>query len=501
MVRRGWLLVAAGILLFGIGTAAENRTRYEALRSTFSPDLASFHNQAFNQAHGRDISYLFMSSWFRPGDFDGPSVFRSNHFSPLRLFVVPQIYRLRPRIETLMLLQGLCVGLGALGLYALAAEQGRSPALGLLLAFSYLLHPATLNLAANDFREIALGAGPALLALWLHASGRGAAFVLAALVTLSARSEYALLVAALPLVNRRFERGRTRVPAWLPPGLAAAWGVAAHLYYMHFYGVTWPALGYAASKPLAELASELARRGPAFFALLQGPAILGLLTPEAFAVALPFAALAKRVHATEFPPHHLQHLAPAIVAVFWAFAVSLVRLLDRPWLARRRRLAIGVLGLAAIASFAVFVRAAALAYPRDLHRFERLAEWVEALPADATVVAHDSLLARLSDHTRVIDYTRLPLGSQTATPEQAAAALPAIVSCADLVALQEDPALEALVAGSGLFEAPRSFRRYRLFFRRGDAPRVGDPDAVLQRALLWDQLSREQRRGATLARW
>ena len=116
-------------------------------------------------------------------------------------------------------------------------------------------------------------------------------------------------------------------------------------------------------------------------------------------------------------------------------------------------------------------------------------------------MAHGSLVARLSDHTRVIDYTRLPFGSETPTAEQAAAALPAIVPCADLVAILEDEGLEELVRGSGRFEGPRVFRRYRIFLRRADAPRVAEPDAVLQHALLWDELSPLQRRGATLARW
>ncbi|HET7294618.1 MAG TPA: DUF2079 domain-containing protein [Vicinamibacteria bacterium] len=497
---RGWVVVAAGALLFGVASAAENFTRYAALRSTFAADLGSFHNQAFNQAQGRDISYLFMASWFKPGDFDGPSVYRSCHFSPLRTLVIPWIYRLHPRIETLMLLQGLAIGIGALGLYGLALERARSPGLGLLLAVSYLLHPAVLNLAANDFREIALGLGPALIALWLHATGRTAAFVAAALVALSARSEYALLVAAVPLLARRLVPAPSRVPVWLPPALAASWGVLAHGYYQHFYGVTWPVLGYAGQRPLVEVGAELVRRMPALFALMQAPAMVGLLTPEAWALALPFAALAKRVHATEFPPHHLQHLAPALAAVFWAFAVTLVRHWDGPWLAARRGRAVAALCGATLVSFAVFAHAAASAYPRDLGRFDRLGEAIDGLPADATVVAHGSLAARLSRHTRVIDYTRLPFGAPPSA-EEAATTLPVLVACADLVAIMEDPALESLVRESGIFEAPRTFRRYRLFLRREDAPRVADADARLQRALLWDRLSSEQRRGATLARW
>jgi hypothetical protein len=497
----GWLGVACAVLVFAAAVTAENRARYLSLRSTFAPDLGCFDNQAFNVSQGRDVTYLSMAAWFPGGDFDGPSVYRSAHFTPLRTLLVPQLYRLWPRVETLMFLQGLFVGVGALGLYGFALDRTGRPALGLALAGSYLLHPALLATASNDVREITFGIGPALVALWLHAAGRFRLAALAALLALAARSEFALLVAAFGIVNfRLLPPAARRTGLLLPVVLAAAWGALAETYYRYYYGTHWPLLAFASGaggEPLASIVATWLSRLPQFFALLLLPAVGALATPEAFALAMPFVALAKRVHATQFPPHHLQHLSPAVVAIFWGFAASLVAL------ARRRSvsgaLVIAGLWAAALACAAFYAVAAWSAYPRDLEPFARFERWDERLPADATILVPGSLAARFSGHTRVLNYDRLPMPKE-ATPAEVDAALGTIIAAADLAVVFDDvPEIAARVAGSGLFEKPRVFRRYTVFARRPDAPRVDRPDARIQAALLWDRFSARQRRGATLA--
>ncbi len=497
--RSGWLVVLAGVLLFALAVTAENRTRYRALRSTYSADLGSFHNQAVNQAHGRDSTYLFMAAWFKPGEFDGPSVFRSAHFSPLRTLLLPQLYRLYPRIETLMLLQGLLVGVGAFGLYGLALEKAQSTGLGLLLAGSYLLHPAIIHTACNDFREITLGIGPGLVALWLYASGRSRCFALTALVVLSARSEYVLLVAAIPLLAARVAPSEParRVRFWLPVTLALAWACVAEGYYRYYYGISWPLLVYAFEHAGEGVVGTLGGRLVPFFKLMLLPAALAIGTPEAFALALPFVALAKRVHALEFPPHHLQHLAPAMVLVFWGFALTSLRIWDARL--RLRRSLSALLAVAAALGFGYFSGVTWQRYPRDVNRFARLAAWADGLPVDSTVVVDSSLCARFSGYLRVLDYGNLPMGAAHPSPEQGESALAAVVASADLVIVHDAPQLAALVRGLELFEPQQSFKRYLAFVRKRSAPRVERPDEVLQRALLWRQLPARARRGASLA--
>jgi hypothetical protein len=485
-------LVLALVLVFAALVTAENRARTLALRSTYPQDLGSFNNQAWNAAHGRDVSYLSMAAWFKPGDFDGPSVRRSAHFTPLRVLVLPLAYRLVPRIETAMFLQALAVGIGAIGLYGFAIARTRSAACGLVLVAAYLLHPAILNTSANDFREIVLGIGPALLALWLHATGRYRGFVLAALVTLAARSEWAVVVAAAGIVNYRLAPRRPLVSIGLPIALAAGWGVLAEVYYRHYYGVHWPLLAFASGESLATTVAQWAFRLVPFVKLMQLPALLALGAPEAAALAMPFVALAKRVHATEFPAHHLQHLAPAMAAVFWGFACAVTAL----WGRARTALAAIVLG-ASLVSFVVFARADWTAYPRELAPYEELGSWADALPPDATVVVPGALAARFSAHARVLDYENLP--TSALTPEEGATVLSRVVASADFVVTREAPELETIVRDTGLFEPVGRFRLYKAFARRADAPRVADPDAVLQRALGWERLTPLQKRGASLA--
>ncbi len=496
--RRGFAIVTVAVFLFAIGVTVENRARTEALRSTFAPDLGSFHNQAFNIARGRDISYLPMAAWFEGGDFDGPSVYRSAHFSPLRTLLLPLLYRFWPRLETLMFLQGLLIGLGAFGLYGFVLDRTRHVGLGLAAAGTYLLHPAILATATNDLREITLGIGPALIALRLHAAGRFRLSAVAAVVALAARSEFALLVAAFGFVNfRLLPPAARRVGLLLPIALAVAWGGLADVYYRHYYGVHWPLLAFAGGQSPAAALWQWASRLPQFFLLMLLPALGALATPEAFALAMPFVALAKRVHSMQFPPHHLQHLSPAIVAIFWGFAASLVFWAKHPS-GRDRRVVAGLWAVA-LACGGMFAGAAWNAYPRELKPYQRLYKWADRLPADATIVVPGFLSARFSDHTRVIDYTRLPMTHRT-TPAEQDAALTAVIGLADLVVVYEgDPAVWERTERSGLFEKPHVFRRYAIFPRRRDAPRVVDADARLQAALLWSRFDALEARGATLA--
>jgi hypothetical protein len=271
----------------------------------------------------------------------------------------------------------------------------------------------------------------------------------------------------------------------------------AEAYYRYFYGVSWPLFVYATSHSGGGLAGSLGQRLVPFFELMLLPAAFAVLTPEAFGMALPFVALAKRVHALQFPPHHLQHLAPAMVLVFWGFALTALRI----WGARPRLRGwfVAVLGVAAVASFGYFSVLSWQRYPRDLHRFARLARWADALPVDSTVVVDASLCARFSGYLRVLDYEHLPMGSPYSSPEQGEAVLAAVAASADLVAARDAPQLVALVRRLGLFEPPQRFKRYRIFVRKRSAPRVERPDETLQRALLWQQLPSLARRGATLA--
>jgi hypothetical protein len=491
--RRACAALGGAVLLFALATAALDWLCFANLDSGSAFDLGAFNNQAFCIAHHRDVMYVGIGTWFKPGDREGPSVYRSNHFSPLRLAIVPQLYRLRPRLSTLFLVQGLFVGLGAFGLFGYALDRSASVGLAALLAATYLLHPAILHLAATDYRDISLGVGPALVALWLHARGSRGAFAVAALVMCAARSEFVPLLATFGLMNLRSRRASALWHFGLPVALALGWALLSQAYYAYFYGSVWPVLSHTAEHRSLETFAALLERVPLFLRTMLLPGFVSIASPESFALALPWVALARGVSAPAFPHPHLQHLAPAMVAVFWGFTAAIVRYW--PPEPGRRRIATGLLLLAAGASALQFgVAALHTDPPEGAHRYARLLEWDAAIPADATVAAPMDLLAHFSHHTRVLPTNELPTGDGPFTEDPVVA----VVRAADFVVAEpgQRTVTDAVV---GIFEEIDHFKGYRAYRRLKDAPIVPDPDALLQRSLGWEHLSASRRRWATLA--
>jgi hypothetical protein len=486
-----------------MATATVNWIKYASLRSTYAYDLGFFHNIAFNQALGRDTAYLFAASWFSPGDHDGPSVYRSNHFSPMRLILLPQVYRLWPHMATFLTLHSLMIGAGAAALYYLGTRRTGRTWIGLLLAGSYLAHPAVLHMAFNDFREIQLGVAPALFALAFHAEGRRVPFLAAALLMLACRGEYAFLLACFGPLNWRLTATGKRDPFWwgAPLLLAVAWLLLAGLYYHAAYGVFFPwgaKLGATAS---GGALFTLVERLPAFLRTMLLPAALGVLTPEAFAVALPFVAGAASVRWPAFPPHDLQHLSPALVATFWAFAATVVRYAPRLLAMRARTVwASAILGAVTLAACVQFAAATLQAYVLGgAPRYDALARLDAALPADATALVPKRLAARFSAHARVLTYEALPLEAGAGLSREAwLGALSEVLGACDLVATERQAWLDRLILASGRFAPPLPTDGVHVFLPRPEARRSPDPDGDLQRALRWSEMPSFRRRWATI---
>jgi len=488
--------LAAGMVLFAVATTSTNWVRYESLRSTWPYDLGYFNNDLFNLVNGRTTGYFFVTAWFDPKEHDGPSVFRTTHFFPLQNVVLPLLYRVSPSMLTLLLFQGVLVGLGALPLFWLVAGRTGEPRLGLLVALSYLLHPAILDTAINDYRAIALGLPLALFALWFHAARRPLWFVASSVLMLSARDEYALLLPFFGLINWRLTGARERSLRWIlaPVLIALLWAGLAHAYYLAAYGRSWPVVGYAVgSQELVEAGLDPLARLALFFRIGLLPAGLGLLTPEALVVGVPFFAAAREVGWPDFPYLHFQHLSPVLVVVFWAFGCAVVWLrrgvlragTRAPWLER-------ALAAAAVLSFVPFGWGAAGTYFfSGSSPYEVLDEIDNSLPMDATIVVPMQLSARFSHHTRVLVYEHLPVGTKAPLAHQERTALAErLFSVSDLVAVKRgDLWANETLAGLGRFRPGRTVGEFRIFVARSDAPRPADPDAALQRILRWDQMS------------
>ena len=112
---------------------------------TFSYDLGNY-NQAFYTTlfEGR----LFYYTADLPANPSG-SLF-GVHFTPLFFILLP-IYFLYPRPETLLIVQSIVIGLGALPIYYMTTRKLKNELLGLLLAGLYLLNPAVQGINWYDF--------------------------------------------------------------------------------------------------------------------------------------------------------------------------------------------------------------------------------------------------------------------------------------------------------------------------------------------------------------
>jgi len=507
-------LVIAGVVLFSLATTYLNWVKHISLRPTWSYDLALYHNTAFNLTQGRTIHYLLVDAFFSRwkhhervwDEHEGPSIYRSTHFSPMRMLVFNQLYRLRPNIVTLFFLQSLIIALGALPLYLFGTQQTREPRLGLLLALSYLLHPVVLQMAFNDFRDIQLGVSFALFALWFHATRRPVPFVVAALLMLSCREEYLFLLALFGVINWRLISSQDRRLRWAlaPLLLALLWAGVTNSYYVYFYGRPSPFPGHsgAALKGWTEFALGELQRLPGFLRTMLLPLAVGALIPDAIVVALLFMSRSDAGAWPAFPHSQLHQFSPAVAVIFWAFVCGVVRLW--PWLTQnrqRRAWGQGALLAAALVGFAQFGWGAARAYLiGGFPRYEELTRINDALPADATVMAHWHVVARFSNHMRVFSQQGLPLGTGPARREpEIRAVLPEVIAVCDLVATgPEDGWIDALVVESGRFLAPQRVNRFHIFVAKADAPRPSNPDLRLQEILRWDQMSKTKRRWADI---
>jgi len=162
-----------------------------------------------------------------------PINYLGNHFAPI-LFLVTPLYALKQDARTLLALQSLLLGLGAVPIYLLAQEKLRSTVLAVALSASYLLFPALHGINTFDFHQIALATSLLLWALYCLETGRTKLFLLFLLLAAATKEEVALTVAAfgvyLFLVKRRY-------------GLGTALSVGGIAYFVLVVGYVMPALG------------------------------------------------------------------------------------------------------------------------------------------------------------------------------------------------------------------------------------------------------------------
>jgi uncharacterized membrane protein len=149
--------------------------------------------------HDQAMYTLLHLGYMRSTQYGAEAInYIGDHFSPIFYLLAP-LYAIHQDARTLLVLQSLALGLGAIPVFLLAHDKTKSPGLGVTLAASYLLYPALHGVNTFDFHQIALVVPLLLFSLYFLESGRDRAFLVTLALALMVKEEVALTVAAIGL--------------------------------------------------------------------------------------------------------------------------------------------------------------------------------------------------------------------------------------------------------------------------------------------------------------
>ena len=195
---------------------------------TFAFDLGIQDQVIYNIVHSGRMTTTLLGASERLYD----------HFSPL-FYVLAPIYALFPHASTLLILQSLALGAGAIAVYLLAREKAAGTPLAVALAASYLLHPALHGVNIRDFHQIAFATSLLLFSLYFLERRRDLAFLIALFLALLAKEEIALSVAAIGLyVLLVKRRSRLGIPVTL---FGLAYFIVTTVWLLPWLGTIGPA--------------------------------------------------------------------------------------------------------------------------------------------------------------------------------------------------------------------------------------------------------------------
>jgi uncharacterized membrane protein len=193
---------------------------------TYAFDLGNYDNMFFNLMHGHPFR-----TWSVLNGAKNWSML-SNH-AELTMFLLMPIYALRPRAETLLIMQAASLALGALPLYRLGTRHlPRSAAMVLALAYLFYAPMHQANFYDVHFQPFAVPL--TLLALLALDAQRPILFAVAFLLTMGCREDapigFVVLGAYLLLIGKR-----TR--------MALVMTIVAVVYFVVIKGIVMPHFG------------------------------------------------------------------------------------------------------------------------------------------------------------------------------------------------------------------------------------------------------------------
>jgi uncharacterized membrane protein len=174
-------LAASYLILYGVLSVLRHTTYH-----SFGSDLGIFDQVFWNTTQGRPFESTISLSLPLPHSYFG------DHFAIIYWLLFP-FYYLVPRPETLLVIQTVFLGLGAIPLYLLARDRlpAGYPRLVWVLAYYLFLPVAYVNLF--DFHETALSVVPLGLTLYFLMRGNIGWFLLSLLSTFLVKEEMPLI--------------------------------------------------------------------------------------------------------------------------------------------------------------------------------------------------------------------------------------------------------------------------------------------------------------------
>lgn len=172
----------------------------------------TFQTHSFDLGIHDQVVYNILHHGVMRSTQHGPEVINyiGEHFSPI-LFLLAPLYAIRQEAGTLLVLQSLLLGIGAIPVYLLARLKTRSTAISLALSVTYLLYPALHGVNTFDFHQIAPVTPLLLFALYFLEARRDVPFLVFLGLALLTKEEVALTVVAIGLylflVRRRYRLG------------------------------------------------------------------------------------------------------------------------------------------------------------------------------------------------------------------------------------------------------------------------------------------------------
>jgi uncharacterized membrane protein len=206
--------ILVGLLFAGFAGFLTRVTVFDYVAfHTRTYDLGLYDNIVWHCAHGD----LLGTSLLKGGHH------ASAHFDPILVFLAP-VYALRPRADTLLVLQVLWIGSTVVPIYLFATSKIGNAWYGVAFAAIYAMHPAAAGTALDEFHSLALASPILVWLLYFLETGRRRPYAVALALALLCREDMALLVLCIAVYAMgRTGTGERRI-GW-------ATGLAAILYF------------------------------------------------------------------------------------------------------------------------------------------------------------------------------------------------------------------------------------------------------------------------------